>query len=926
MSVPSVASKSWKVVRYHASSYTDGNAKLDRAWKQQQLLSTSSTSSSSSPSSSLVACYNGGNVTLLDLSTGHIARTIQAEADDEFVTFTLSPTQQLLATLSRRTSQLTLHSTSDASTVTSVRLSAYHSLPISSLAFDPSARYIVTASHDRTLRIFDLHHTPAPQLVHTLRGHSQPITLATFHPAARRLQLVSGDDSGQLRVWSLATGDCQTLSSEHLAAITCITFTSGSSSSGGNSDGHMITAGRDKVICVWDVKHAYKCIRTITAFETVDSLLPWPLSAAVPQAEEGKKAEKKRPTVVFVSGGEKGLLRWWDGETGKELYQYALPSLLNTAATAASAPTSTSPSAADKFIANQIAHLLLLPLSPPPAEPSSSIAATAPFHVIAVTREQNFHVFAPLPTLTPVTLYVGHNDEIIDLRFIPTLNDSSSPQAVVVTNSPQPRVFDLTTLSASLLSGHSDVVLAVDVSTDGRFITTASKDRTVRVWTPAVGKPGGGWKCVAVCEGHTESVGAVGVSKSGKGSSGKLFVVSGARDRTLKMWDAAALSKLTGEGKEGKDDQAEIVSLSCVSTRVAHEKDINSIAVSPNDKLIASGSEDRTIHLFSTAASSASSTTTTTTTATLTSVATLKGHRRGVWSLRFSPVDRVLASASGDKTIRIWSLVDYTCVKVLEGHNGSVKTLSWLRGGLHVVSGGDDGLLKCWLVKTSECVGTWTVPVHETGGEVGTEAGEEDETVGEKVWALDVSADGRMLLTGGVASVLNVWQDVTEEEAEERRTEQSVQLGREQRLANAIRRKEWKEAMDIALSLKQPRRLHTVLVEVLKEGRQGDDGGEAKIAELVCALDEERMDVLLTYVRDWNSNSKTAMVANVVLQLLFKHFPLSTLQKKKLLTDSLPGMVRATSNTLVSACCCDGKGARLTLYAAVTVRGVACCV
>ena len=884
MSSVSVARKSWKVVRYHASSYTDGNSKLDRAWKQQQLPSRSAASPTSV--SPLVACSNGGNVTLLDLTTGHIVRTIQSEADDEFVTFTLSPAHHQLATLTRRSSQLTVYSTADASTVTSFRLTAFHTLPIHCLAFDPSARYLVTASHDRTLRIFDLRHTPTPQLVHTLRGHSQPISLAAFHPSARRLQLISGDDSGQLRVWSLATGDCQVLSSEHLAAVTCITFTAGS---GANSDGHMLTAGRDKVICVWDVKQAYKCIRTITVFEAVDTLLPWPHSAAVPRADESSAAASKRPAVVFVSGGEKGQMRWWDGEAGKELFHYALPSLLNTAAADAAAATSANQSTTpDRFIANQIAHLLLLPLPQPPTASAPSTAASPPFHVIAVTREQNFHVFSPLPGLMPVTLYVGHNDEIIDLRFLPTLNSRGSAQAVVVTNSPQPRVFDLQTLSASLLSGHSDVVLAVDVSADGRVIATSSKDRTVRVWTPVEGRGGGGWRCVAVCEGHTESVGAVGVSKSGKGSSGKLFVVSGARDRTVKLWDAAALSKLADAGEERTEDEADVLSLSCASTRVAHEKDINCIAVSPNDKLVASGSEDRTIHLFSTSAASTAAASTAA--FSLTSLSTLKGHRRGVWSLRFSPVDRVLASASGDKTIRIWSLVDYACVKVLEGHNGSVKTLSWLRGGLHLVSGGDDGLLKCWLVKTSECVGTWTVPVHDGGGEANEEAGEEEDSVGEKVWALDVSADGKLLLTGGVASVLNVWQDVTEEEAEQRRTEEGVQLNREQRLSNAVRRKQWKEAMDIALALKQPRRLHSVLTEVMKEGRQDGHDGEARIAELVCALDDERMDVLLTYVRDWNSNSKTALVANLVLQTLFTHFPLSALQKRKLLVDSLPGM------------------------------------
>ena len=719
----------------------------------------------------------------------------------------------------------------------------------------------------------------------------------------------------------VSDGECQVLSTEHMAAITTITFTAATGSGGKGSGGHMITAGRDKVICVWDVSQSYKCIRTITAFETIDSLLPWPHSAPVPHSPskeaDSKAVAGKRPAVVFVSGGEKGQMRWWDGETGKELYHYALPTLLNTATTAAAADSTTTPSAADKYIANQIAHLLLLPLpaavtpttSESPAVTTTAGSTATPFHVIAVTREQNFHVFTSLPSISPVTLYVGHNDEIIDLRFLPSSTTSAATAAdtdsstavgtaaatyaVVVTNSPQPRVFNLETLSATLLSGHSDIVLAVDVSADGRFISTASKDRTVRVWSTANATAGGagGWRCMAVCEGHTESVGAVGVSKSVKGSAGRLFVVSGARDRTIKLWDATALNTLTTDDQDGQDD---VLQLPCTSTRVAHEKDINCIAISPNDKLIASGSEDRTIHLFSTTpptpttATATAASTAATAAHSLTSVAVLKGHRRGVWSLRFSPVDRVLASASGDKTIRIWSLVDFTCVKVLEGHNGSVKSVAWLRGGLHIVSGGDDGLMKCWLVKTSECVGTWTVPVHESGGEVTAEESlDDDETVGEKVWALNVSSDGRQLITGGVSSVLNVWQDVTDEQAELRRTEQSLQLNREQRLSNAIRRRHWKEALDIALSLKQPRRLHYVLNELVKEGV----GGVMKVGELVCGLDDERLDVLLTYVRDWNTNSKTAMIANVVLQVLFKHYPMSVLQKKKLLVDSLPGMV-----------------------------------
>ena len=36
----------------------------------------------------------------------------------------------------------------------------------------------------------------------------------------------------------------------------------------------------------------------------------------------------------------------------------------------------------------------------------------------------------------------------------------------------------------------------------------------------------------------------------------------------------------------------------------------------------------------------------------------LRGHRRGVWAVAFSPSDQVIATASTDATIRLWSLTD----------------------------------------------------------------------------------------------------------------------------------------------------------------------------------------------------------------------------------------------------------------------------
>ncbi|KAH8480719.1 hypothetical protein H0E87_030823 [Populus deltoides] len=298
---------------------------------------------------------------------------------------------------------------------------------------------------------------------------------------------------------------------------------------------------------------------------------------------------------------------------------------------------------------------------------------------------------------------VGYNEEILDMRV--------------------PVVYN------AVNSKFYFEVLAPNVS---QFALCRFKCISVRLWNSE------SINCIGVGMGHMGGVGAVAFSKKWKN-----FFVSGSSDRTIKVRSTDGIS----------DDADQPINLKAKAVVAAHDKDINSLAIAPNDTLVCSGSQDRTACVWRLP--------------DLVSVVVLKGHKRGIWSVEFSPVDQCVIIASGDKTIKMWAIANGSCLKTFEGHTSSVLRASFLTRGTQFVSCGADGLVKLWTVKTNECIATYDqhedklskVEIWEDMNEKGTLV--TYSMCLDLVWALAIGRKTEMFATGGGDAVVNLWYDST---------------------------------------------------------------------------------------------------------------------------------------------------------------------
>ncbi|KAL8153128.1 hypothetical protein V2J09_010888 [Rumex salicifolius] len=381
-------------------------------------------------------------------------------------------------------------------------------------------------------------------------------------------------------------------------------------------------------------------------------------------------------------------------------------------------------------------------------------------------------VFRIRPVSRCSATITGHTEAVLSVAFSPDGRQLASGSGDTTV-----RIWDLNTQTPMFTcTGHKNWVLCIAWSTDGKYLVSGSKAGELQCWDPKTGKASGNqltghkkwitgiswepihlespsrrfvstskdgdariWditlkRCVIVLSGHTLAITCVKWGGDG-------VIYTGSQDCTIKVWETKQgklIRELKGHGhwvnslalsteyvlRSGAFDHTGRQFSSPQEMKEAALARYNKMKGSAPERLV-SGSDDFTMFLWEPAVSKHPKT-------------RMTGHQQLVNHVYFSPDGQWIASASFDKSVKLWNGITGKFVAAFRGHVGPVYQISWSADSRLLLSGSKDSTLKIWDIKTQKL--KQDLPGHA-----------------DEVFAVDWSPDGEKVASGGKDRVLKLW-------------------------------------------------------------------------------------------------------------------------------------------------------------------------
>ncbi|XP_024025983.1 WD repeat-containing protein 26 homolog [Morus notabilis] len=290
----------------------------------------------------------------------------------------------------------------------------------------------------------------------------------------------------------------------------------------------------------------------------------------------------------------------------------------------------------------------------------------------------------------------GHSDEVWFLQFSHNgkyLASSSKDQSAMIWEVKEDGHVSL----KHVLTGHRKPVLVVSWSPDDHQLLTCGLEEVVRRWDVSSGE------CLHVYEKNGVGLISCGWFADGRG------IFSGMSDKSICLWhlDGRELECWKGQRTLKISDMAvtgdgKIISV-CRETAILlldreanfervieEEETITSFSLSKDSKFLLVNLINQEIHLWNIEGE-------------IKVVAKYKGHKRARFVIRscFGGLGQAfVASGSEDSQVYIWHRDSGELIMSLPGHSGAVNCVSWSPSNLHMLaSASDDRTIRIWGLK-----------------------------------------------------------------------------------------------------------------------------------------------------------------------------------------------------------------------------------